>query len=109
MLNMFGFNVCEINSNLSQSERVSALENFKIRKFDILLATDLAGRGLDMVFFRRLFVKERPYIKDLQVVINFEMPVQMNRYIHRGGRTAWAVKAGISLSICTKEEARQLR
>ena len=43
--------MCEINSNLSQSERVSALENFKIRKFDILLATDLAGRGLDMVFF----------------------------------------------------------
>lgn len=59
------------------------------------MATDLAARGLD--------------IKELKAVINFELPAEATRYIHRVGRTARAGLSGISLSICVDKECRNLK
>ncbi len=59
------------------------------------MATDLAARGLD--------------IKDLKAVINFELPSELTRYIHRVGRTARAGQDGVSLTICTDNEAKKLK
>jgi superfamily II DNA/RNA helicase len=55
-----------------------------------MLATDLAARGLD--------------IKEIQCVINFELPIEINRYIHRIGRTARAGKSGVSITLSDENE-----
>lgn len=59
------------------------------------MATDLASRGLD--------------IKDLKAVINFELPQEATRYIHRVGRTARAGKKGVSVTICAEHEILKLK
>jgi len=84
--------VCELHGNLSQTQRIQAFDDFKAGKYDFLLATDLAARGLD--------------IKDLTAVINFELPQEVTRYIHRVGRTARAGQTGHSLTICNERETR---
>ena len=68
---------------------------FTSGQFDFLLATDLACRGLD--------------IADIEVVINFEFPVELMRYIHRVGRTARAGKEGVSFTICDESESKKLK
>lgn len=74
--------VCELHGNLTQTERFDAFEKFKEGEYDIMIATDLASRGLD--------------IKGLRYVINFELPQALTRYIHRVGRTARAGNSGVS-------------
>lgn len=78
----------------SQSERQTTLNSFKAGKTNILVATDLAARGLD--------------IPNLDVVINFDLPEQTETYVHRIGRTGRAGKTGISISFCSPEEKKQL-
>lgn len=75
-----GIRVDEIHGNKSQSYRIKALESFKNRKIQVLVATDVAARGLDIV--------------DVSHVINFQQPKNMDSYVHRIGRTGRAGKSG---------------
>jgi len=79
-----GFNTAAIHGNKSQSQRQRALTEFKQNKVQILVATDVAARGLD--------------IPDVTHVINFEAPDNYSDYIHRIGRTGRANKAGKALT-----------
>ena len=84
-----------IHGNKSQNARQRALENFKNRHIRILVATDIAARGID--------------IDDLTHVINFELPNVPETYVHRIGRTGRAGASGIALSFCDGEEKEFLR
>ncbi len=79
-----GFKVGAIHGNKSQSQRTRALESFKADQIQILLATDVASRGLD--------------IPNVTHVINFELPETYEDYIHRIGRTGRAGKSGVALT-----------
>jgi ATP-dependent RNA helicase DDX27 len=80
-----GISCAELHGNLTQQQRLQALEDFTQNKVDILLATDLAARGLD--------------VKGVKAVINYEMPSQIETYIHRIGRTARAGRSGRSCTL----------
>jgi ATP-dependent RNA helicase DDX27 len=80
-----GIKCAELHGNLSQLQRLTALEEFRKGDVDILLATDLAARGLD--------------IDRVHSVINFEMPSQVETYVHRIGRTARRGRAGKSCTL----------
>ena len=79
-----GFNVEAIHGDKRQSQRHSILERFKKNQVNILLATDIAARGLD--------------ISDVSHVINYELPETYDDYIHRIGRTGRANKSGVALT-----------
>jgi ATP-dependent RNA helicase RhlE len=83
-LHQRGFKVASIHGNKSQSQRQLALENFKKNKIQVLLATDIAARGIDVV--------------DVTHVINYDMPGSYEDYIHRIGRTGRASKSGVALT-----------
>ena len=80
-----GIKCAELHGNLTQTQRLEALEQFRKGDVDILLATDLAARGLD--------------ISRVMTVVNFEMPNQVETYIHRIGRTARAGRGGRSCTL----------
>jgi len=80
-----GIKCAELHGNLTQMQRLTALEQFRKGKVDVLLATDLAARGLD--------------IDRLETVVNFEMPNQVETYVHRIGRTARAGRHGKSCTL----------
>jgi ATP-dependent RNA helicase RhlE len=84
-----------IHGNKSQNARQRALLNFKSRQTRILVATDIAARGID--------------IDELTHVINFELPNVPETYVHRIGRTGRAGASGIALSFCDAEEKEFLR
>ena len=84
-----------IHGNKSQNARQRALLNFKNRQTRILVATDIAARGID--------------IDELTHVINFELPNVPETYVHRIGRTGRAGASGIALSFCDAEEKEYLR
>jgi ATP-dependent RNA helicase RhlE len=84
-----------IHGNKSQSARQSALSNFKTRKTRVLVATDIAARGID--------------VEELTHVINYELPNIPETYVHRIGRTGRAGASGIALSFCDQEEREYLR
>lgn len=73
---------------MTQNKRLSSLARFKSRDANILVATDVASRGLD--------------IPEVDLVINYDLPLNPKDYIHRVGRTARAGRAGRSLSIITQ-------
>jgi ATP-dependent RNA helicase RhlE len=83
-----------IHGNKSQSARTIALERFKTGRINILVATDVAARGID--------------IDDITHVINYEIPEEAESYIHRIGRTARAGQAGIAISFCEAQERSNL-
>ncbi|MEY4581160.1 MAG: hypothetical protein RL701_5863 [Pseudomonadota bacterium] len=90
-LNRAGVRAAVFHADKSQRERTRALSDFRSGNLRVLLATDLAARGLD--------------IDDLPVVINFELPRSPNDYLHRIGRTGRAGKTGLAISlICAAEE-----
>ncbi len=84
------FNASVIHGNKSQSARKSALERFKSRESKVLIATDIAARGID--------------VKDMSLVINYELPEEPETYVHRIGRTARAEASGEAISFCSPEE-----
>ncbi|MCC9168716.1 DEAD/DEAH box helicase [Pontibacter harenae] len=83
-----------IHGNKSQNARVRALNNFKSSETRVLVATDIAARGID--------------IDDLSHVINYELPNEPESYVHRIGRTGRAGASGVALSFCDAEETAYL-
>lgn len=88
LLRTLGFGAIPLHGQLSQSARLGALNKFKSGTRDILVATDVASRGLD--------------IPKVDLVLNYDIPQDSKTYIHRVGRTARAGKAGIALSLVTQ-------
>jgi ATP-dependent RNA helicase RhlE len=89
-----GFRTVAIHGNKSQNNRQQALSDFKKRKFRILVATDIAARGLD--------------IQELSHVINYNLPEVAETYVHRIGRTGRAGLGGKAISFCDFEEINLL-
>jgi ATP-dependent RNA helicase RhlE len=90
-----GFSAEAIHGNKSQNARQRALENFREGRSRVLVATDIASRGID--------------IDDVTHVINYELPNVPESYVHRIGRTARAGAAGIAISFCDASEQPHLR
>jgi ATP-dependent RNA helicase RhlE len=90
-----GVKAAAIHGNKSQNARQRALSSFKDQKISVLVATDIAARGID--------------IDDLPFVINFDIPNISETYVHRIGRTGRAGKSGLAISFCDKEERAYLK
>ncbi|KAL5416860.1 ribosomal RNA processing protein [Paraphaeosphaeria minitans] len=88
LLRTLGFGAIPIHGQLSQSNRLGALQKFKAKSRDILVATDVAARGLD--------------IPSVDLVINLDLPPDSKTYVHRVGRTARAGKSGKAISFVTQ-------
>jgi len=84
-----------IHGNKSQGARQRALGNFKKGELNILIATDIAARGID--------------VEELSLVINYDLPNIPETYVHRIGRTGRAKASGIALSFCNQEEKEYLK
>ena len=90
-----GVSTSAIHGDRSQSERTRALEAFRGRFVKVLVATDVASRGLD--------------IEDLPYVVNYELPYEPQDYIHRIGRTGRAGASGTAISLVSPDEVEELR
>lgn len=88
LLRTLGFGAIPLHGQLSQSSRLGALNKFRSGTRDILVATDVAARGLD--------------IPSVDVVLNYDLPQDSKTYIHRVGRTARAGKSGVAISLVTQ-------
>lgn len=94
-LREMGYNADAIHGDYSQFQRNSVMRKFKDGEIDILVATDVAARGLD--------------IQDVTHVVNYSIPQNPESYVHRIGRTGRAGKSGIAILFITPKEYRQLR
>jgi ATP-dependent RNA helicase RhlE len=94
-LDTVGIRVAAIHGNKSQPQRRHALEHFRAAKIRVLVATDIAARGID--------------IDGVTHVVNYELPDVPESYVHRIGRTARAGADGIAISLCGADERAQLR
>ena len=94
-LEQAGFAVAAIHGNKSQGQRERALQAFRDGKVKVLVATDVAARGLD--------------IPDVKHVYNFELPNVADNYVHRIGRTARAGRDGAAIAFCAPEEMGELK
>lgn len=94
-LNNLGIRSAEIHSNRSLVQRREALAGFKNGRFRILVATDIAARGID--------------VKGIELVINYDLPDNSEDYVHRIGRTGRAGKTGRALSLVLPHELREVR
>lgn len=90
-----GIKAEEIHSDISQSQRERTLENFRDAKFPILVATDVAARGLD--------------IPAISHVINYDLPDSPDDYVHRIGRTGRAGRTGVAFSFVSDEQRHMVR
>jgi len=84
-----------LHSQLLQKQRITSLERFKSSAKSILVATDIAARGLD--------------IANVQHVVHYHLPRATDTYIHRSGRTARGSQEGVSLLLCAPDEQKPLR
>ena len=90
-----GYNADALHGELSQAQRDYVMQKFRIRNLQLLVATDVAARGLD--------------VNDLTHVIHYGLPDDVENYTHRSGRTARAGKMGISIAICHSRERGRLK
>jgi ATP-dependent RNA helicase RhlE len=89
------YTAAEIHSNRSLSQRIEALEGFKIGRYRVLVATDIAARGID--------------VTGIQLVVNFDLPATAEDYVHRIGRTGRAGLAGHAISFATPDQKSDVR
>ena len=94
-LNKSGIHAAAIHGDKTQGERIKALDDFKSGEVGVLVATDVAARGLD--------------ISALPYVINYDLPHNAEDYVHRIGRTGRAGASGEAISLMTEDEARYLK
>ncbi len=94
-LEKFGLNSGELHSDIDQTMRLKSLDDFQSGKINFLLATDIAGRGID--------------IEKVKYVVNFQMPLTKDRYIHRIGRTARKGYNGEAITICNDKDRQLLK
>ncbi len=90
-----GYNADAIHGDLSQNQRDEVMQRFRNKSLQILIATDVAARGLD--------------VDDITHVINYSLPDDPEVYVHRSGRTARAGKSGISIAISNESERRKIK
>ncbi|HOI43381.1 MAG TPA: DEAD/DEAH box helicase, partial [Elusimicrobiales bacterium] len=90
-----GHSAAEIHSNRSLNQRKEALEGFKSGKYRVLVATDIAARGID--------------VTGIELVINYDLPDEDENYVHRIGRTGRAGKTGHAISFATPDQAQMVR
>lgn len=90
-----GYNCDKIHGDINQAQRLDTLNKFNNGLLDVLIATDVAARGLD--------------IKEVEAVINYEIPTKEDYYVHRIGRTGRAGREGLSFTIITNKEMRKLQ
>ena len=90
-----GLDSVGVSSMLKQTEREEVLLKFRAKKFRVLVATDVMSRGID--------------IKDIDLVVNYDVPIDAEDYVHRVGRTARAQSDGIAITLLTKEETYKMR
>jgi ATP-dependent RNA helicase DeaD len=90
-----GYNADALHGDLSQAQRDFVMGRFRAKRLQLLVATDVAARGLD--------------VNDLTHVINFNLPDELEVYIHRSGRTGRAGKKGVSISIIHTRETRKIQ
>lgn len=93
-LKINGFESGFIIGDMQQSKRLETLNNFKAGKFSILVATDVAARGID--------------VNDLAMVVNYDLPNEPENYVHRIGRTARAGKSGKAYTFCSEKDVYDL-
>ena len=89
-----GYNVDQLHGDLSQAQRDHVMKKFRNSTIDILIATDIAARGLD--------------VENVDLVVNFDLPQQDEYYVHRIGRTARAGRSGYSFSFVTERDYHKL-
>jgi len=89
------FRTSSLEGNMSQNQRQAALDGFRSGRFDVLVATDIVARGID--------------VSDITHVINFDMPDTVDAYIHRIGRTGRAQATGKAFTFCVPEDESMIR
>lgn len=94
-LNAMGFPAAEIHSNRSMVQRIEAMKGFKAGRYRILVATDIASRGID--------------VNNISLVINYDLPENSEDYIHRIGRTGRADNYGKAISFAQPQERKSVR
>ncbi len=90
-----GFNVAGISSDLEQSRREEVLRGFRSKRTRVLVATDVLSRGID--------------IKDIDIVINYDVPGDAEDYVHRVGRTARAASSGLAITLINERDMMSFR
>jgi ATP-dependent RNA helicase DeaD len=90
-----GYDIEALHGDLTQQQRDKVMQRFRDKSIQLLIATDVAARGID--------------VEGITHVINYELPDDMEVYTHRSGRTARAGKSGICISICHSREAFKIR
>ena len=95
LLRSMGHAAAEIHADRSQPQRKEALRGFKTGEYRILVATDIAARGID--------------VKDIELVINYDLPDEIGNYVHRIGRTGRAGKRGHAIAFATPDQRSDVR
>ncbi len=95
VVRLMGHSAAEIHSNRSQAQRREALGGFKSGKYRILVATDIAARGID--------------VNNIELVVNFDLPDNSEDYVHRIGRTGRAGRKGMAISFATPQQKHEIR
>ncbi|MFP2996544.1 DEAD/DEAH box helicase [Spongiivirga sp. MCCC 1A20706] len=90
-----GYNAGALHGDLSQNQRDMVMKSFRTRQIQMLVATDVAARGID--------------VDDITHVINYQLPDEIETYTHRSGRTGRAGKNGVSMVIVSKSELRKIK
>ena len=90
-----GYNAAALHGDLSQNQRDLVMKSFRNRQIQMLVATDVAARGID--------------VDDITHVINYQLPDEIETYTHRSGRTGRAGKTGVSMVIVSKSELRKIK